>query len=130
MVCFESHLIVGLRLSPSKFLFAIMNFLECELVHFNPNTITTLSCFTMFCECWLGIAPDTSLFWYFYYPTRYSKVVYSKIGLSLHRYRSFEYIDATFKSSSRGSQLKWFFVDMHVQPQWVNKLLSPPPPLH
>jgi hypothetical protein len=66
MVCFESQLVAGLGLPPSKFLVAIMNFLGCELVHLNPNTIATLSCFTMLCECWIGIAPDTSLFWYFY----------------------------------------------------------------
>jgi hypothetical protein len=62
VVCFESHLIAGLGLPPSKFLVAIMNFLGCELVHFNPNVITTLSCFSMLCEYWLGISPDTSLF--------------------------------------------------------------------
>jgi hypothetical protein len=85
MVCFESHLVARLGLPPSKFLVAIMNFLRCELVHLNLNTITTLSCFTMLCECWLGIASDTSLFWYFYSPARYDKVVYCGIGLSLHR---------------------------------------------
>jgi hypothetical protein len=52
----------------SKFLSSMMNFLGCELVYFNPNAIAALSCFTMLCECWLGIAPDTSLFWYFYSP--------------------------------------------------------------
>jgi hypothetical protein len=51
MVCFEPHLVVGLGLPPSKFLVAIMNFLGCELVHFNLNTIAALSCFTMMCEC-------------------------------------------------------------------------------
>jgi hypothetical protein len=50
VVCFESHLVAGLGLSSSKFLVAIMNFLGCELVHFNPNAITALSCFTMLCE--------------------------------------------------------------------------------
>jgi hypothetical protein len=45
LVCFESHLVVGLGLSPIKFLVAIMNFLGCELVHFNLNAITVLSCF-------------------------------------------------------------------------------------
>jgi hypothetical protein len=63
VVCFESHLVAGFGLPPSKFLIAIMNFLGCELVHFNPNAIAALSCFTMLCECWLGIAPDTSLFY-------------------------------------------------------------------
>jgi hypothetical protein len=65
-ICFESYLIIGLGLSPSKFLSSIMNFLECELVHFNLNAIAALSYFTILCECWLGIAPDTNLFWYFY----------------------------------------------------------------
>jgi hypothetical protein len=116
IVCFESYLVVGLDLPPSKFLSAIMSFLGCELVHFNPNAIAALSCFAMLCECWLRIVPDTSLFWYFYSPVRYTKVVYSRIGLSLHRHRSQQYIDATFKSSWMDSQKKWFLVNMHVQP--------------
>jgi hypothetical protein len=43
VVCFESHLVVGLGLPPNKFLVAIINFLGCKLVHFNPNAITALS---------------------------------------------------------------------------------------
>jgi hypothetical protein len=62
VVCFESHLVAGLGHPPSKFLVAVMSCLGCELVHFNPNGIPALSCFIMLCECWLGIAPDTSLF--------------------------------------------------------------------
>jgi hypothetical protein len=62
MICFESHLVVGLGLPPSKFIVAIMNFLWCELVHLNSNAIAALNCFTMLCECWLGIALDTSMF--------------------------------------------------------------------
>jgi hypothetical protein len=65
VICFESHLIAGLGI---QFLFAIMNFLGCELVHFIPNAIAALGCFSMLCECWLGIPPDTSLLWYFYSP--------------------------------------------------------------
>jgi hypothetical protein len=100
-----------------------MNFLGCELVHFNPNAIVALSCFKMLCECWLGIAPDTSLFWYFYSSARYNKVVYSRISLSLRRHRIHEYIDATFKSSWQGSQSKWLLIDMHIEPQWANMQL-------
>jgi hypothetical protein len=66
IVCFESHLIVGLVLPPSKFLVSILNFLWCELVHLNSNAIAALSCFTMLCECWLRFPPNTSLFWYSY----------------------------------------------------------------
>jgi hypothetical protein len=84
MVCFESHLVAGVGLPPSKFFVAIMNFLWCELVHPNLNVMAALSCFTMLCKCWLGIALDTSLFWYFYSPGRYDKVIYSGIRLSLH----------------------------------------------
>jgi hypothetical protein len=64
VVCFESHLVAGLGLPPSKFLVAVISHLGCELVHFNPSVIVALSYFTMLCVCWLGIAPDTSLFWY------------------------------------------------------------------
>jgi hypothetical protein len=62
MLCFKSHLVDGLGLPPSKFLVGVMSHLGCELVHFNPNIMAALICFTMLCECWLGIAPDTSLF--------------------------------------------------------------------
>jgi hypothetical protein len=55
-ICFESYLIAGLGLPLSKFLSSIMNFLGCELVHINPNAIAALSCFTILCECWLGIS--------------------------------------------------------------------------
>jgi hypothetical protein len=98
-ICFESYLITGLGLPFSKFLSSILNFFGCELVHFNPNAIAALSYFAMLCECWLGIAPDSSLFWYFYSPVRYTKVVYSGIRLSLCCHHSQQYIDATFKSS-------------------------------
>jgi hypothetical protein len=99
VVCFESHLVAGLGLPPSKFLVAIMNFLGCELVHMNPNAIVVFSCFTMLCECWLRFAPNTIRFWYFYSSAHYDKTVYSEIGLSLHRSRRKDYIDVTFKSS-------------------------------
>jgi hypothetical protein len=49
VVCFESHLAVGLGLPPSKFLISVLNFLRCELVHLNPNAIAALSYFTMLC---------------------------------------------------------------------------------
>jgi hypothetical protein len=61
MVCFESHMVARLGLSPGKFLITAMNFLGCELVHVNLNAIAALSCFIMLCECWLGIARNTSL---------------------------------------------------------------------
>jgi hypothetical protein len=103
VVCFKLHLIARIGLPPSKFLVVVMNFLGCELVHLNLNAIAALSCFTMLCECWLGIALDTSLFWYFYSPARYGKVIYSRIRLSLHRSCRKQYNDTTFKSSWRSS---------------------------
>jgi hypothetical protein len=100
VLCFESHLLAGLGLPPSKFMAAIMNYLGCSLVHFNANAIAALSSFVMLCECWLGIPPDSSLFWYYYSPSRYVKFVYSGIGLSLRRHRWDEYIPTLFKGCS------------------------------
>jgi hypothetical protein len=97
IVYFESHLVVGLGLPPSKFLISILNFLGCELVNLNPNDITALSCFTMLCECWLEISPATSFFSYFFGLARYDKHVLSGIGLLLCRHRWKEYLDAIFK---------------------------------
>jgi hypothetical protein len=126
IVCFECHLIAGLGLPPSKFLVSILNFLGCELVHLNPNAITALSYFTMLCDCWLGIIPYISLFWYFYSPARYDNTMYFEIRLSLRRNLRDGYLEATFKGSWRGASRRWFLVDMHVPPQCTNKhLLSP-----
>jgi hypothetical protein len=62
VLCFETHLLVGLGLPPSMFLAAIMNYLGCSLVHFNVNAIAALSSFMMPYECYLGIPLDSSLF--------------------------------------------------------------------
>jgi hypothetical protein len=62
ILCFESHLLAGLGLAPSKFLAAIMNYLGCSLVHFNTNVLVALNGFVMLCECWLGTSPYSSLF--------------------------------------------------------------------
>jgi hypothetical protein len=113
VICFESHLVAGLGLPPIKFLVTIMSYLNYELFHFNPNAISALSTFVMLCECWHGIVSDSSLFWYYYSPARYSKVVYGGIGLSLRCHRRDEYILASFKSCWKGSQERWILVDMH-----------------
>jgi hypothetical protein len=70
IVCFESHVMCGLGLPPSKFIVSVLNYIGCEL-----------------CKCWLGIPLDTSLFWYFYSPTKYEHKVFSGIGLMLCRNR-------------------------------------------
>jgi hypothetical protein len=95
--CFESQLAAGVGLSPSKFLLSIMNYLGCSLVHLNSNAVSALSSFVMLCECWLGITPDTSLFWYYYSPARYTKTILGGIGFSLRRNHRDGYIKATFK---------------------------------
>jgi hypothetical protein len=118
VICFESHLVAGLGLPASKFLVTIMGYLNYELFHFNPNAISALGTFIMLCECWLGIVLDTSLFWYYYSPVRYFKVVYGGIGLSLRRHYHDEYIPASFKSCWKGSQESWILVDMHKPASW------------
>jgi hypothetical protein len=85
IICFESHLMYRLGLPPSKFLVSVLNYIGCKLVHLHPKAILMLSYFSMLCECWLGIPPDTSLFWHFYSPTRYEHRVFSEIGLTLRR---------------------------------------------
>jgi hypothetical protein len=125
ILSFELHLLAELGPPPSKFLAVIMNYFSCSLVHFNANTIAALSSFVMLCECWLGIPSGCSLFSYYYSISRYVKFIYGGIRLSLHRNRHDEYILTLFKGCWKHSQKKWFLVDMHVQPSWENKLLSP-----
>jgi hypothetical protein len=104
ILCFEYQLAAGLGLPPSKFLSSVMSYLGCSLVHLNANVVSALSCFAMLCECWLEIPPDTSLFWYYYSPARYSKTIFGGIGLSLRRKCSDEYIKATFKGCWKEAQ--------------------------
>jgi hypothetical protein len=103
IVFFESHLVTGLGLPPSKFLVSFLNFLGCELVHLNLNAITALNCFTMLCECWLRIAPNTSLLWYFNSPARYGKTDFFGIELSVggHKMHKFTANIPTFNSRYR-----------------------------
>jgi hypothetical protein len=103
VLCFESHLLAGLGLPPSKFLVAIMNYLGSSLVYFNANAIAALSSFVMLCECWLGIPPHSNLFWYYYFPSWSAKFIYGGIGLSLRRHRRDEYIPALFKCCWKNS---------------------------
>jgi hypothetical protein len=92
IVYFESHLICGLGLPPIKFLVSVLNYIRCELIHLHLNAISVLSCFTMLCECSLGIPPDISLFWYYYSLTHYEHKVFSSIGLMLRRNHWEEYM--------------------------------------
>jgi hypothetical protein len=103
VLCFELHLLAGLGLPPNKFLAAIMNYFGYSLVHLNTNAIVVLSSFMMLCECWLGIAPDSSLFWYYYSPSRYAKFIYGGIRLSRCRHRWVENILALFKGCWKNS---------------------------
>jgi hypothetical protein len=66
------------------------------------------------------------MFWYFYSPAHYDKIIFYEIRLSLRRSHRKDYNDATFKSSWRGSSQLWFLVDMHIPPQWANRHLLPP----
>jgi hypothetical protein len=50
IIYFESQLAARVGLPPSKFLSSIMNYLECSLVHLNPNVVFALSSFVMLCE--------------------------------------------------------------------------------
>jgi hypothetical protein len=118
-------MVAGLGLPPNKFLVTIICYLNCELFHFNPNAISALSTFVMLYECWLRISLDTSLFWYYYSPARYSKVVYGGIGPSLRHHHRAEYILASFKNCWKGSQERWVLVDVHKLVPWGNRLLFP-----
>jgi hypothetical protein len=92
VLCFESQLVAGLGLRPSKFLSSITNYLGCSLDHLNSNVVSAIINFVILCECWLGIPSNTSLFWYYYSPARYIKMIFGGINLSLRYNHRDEYI--------------------------------------
>jgi hypothetical protein len=116
IVCFELHLMCGLGLPLSKFLVFVLNYIGCELVHLDLNANSTLICFSIVCECWLHIPPDTSLFWYFYSPAHYKRNVFSGIGLMLHRNHREEYLNVTFRGCWKGTSERWFHVNLGNTP--------------
>jgi hypothetical protein len=124
VLCFESHLLVVLGLPPSKFLAAIMNYLGCSVVHFNPSAIATLNTSVMLCECGWGLHQTLACFGTItpYPGTPNSSmagsdcpcVVITEMSISRH-----------FSRAALKIPKKWFLVDMHVQPSWEIKLLFP-----
>jgi hypothetical protein len=93
IVCFESHMLCRLAIPTSKFLVSVLNYIGCELVHLHLNAISALTGFSMLCECWLSIPPNTSLFCYFYSPTHYEHKAFNS-GLMMRRNQREEYIKA------------------------------------
>jgi hypothetical protein len=103
IVSFESHLMCRLGLPPNKFLVSVLKYIGCELVHLHPDAISSLNYFTMLCDCWLDVPPDTTLFWCFYSPARYEQKVFSGTRLMLCRNHWEECLKVTFRGCWKGS---------------------------
>jgi hypothetical protein len=60
-VIFLAFMLRGLSLPPHPFLRGLLFVYGIQLHDLNPNTILHIACFTMLCECFLGIEPHWAL---------------------------------------------------------------------
>jgi hypothetical protein len=65
-VLFVSYLSCGLALPISPFFLLLLEELGLQLQHLTPHSILQAAIFTHLCEMFVGVAPSTSLFCYFF----------------------------------------------------------------
>jgi hypothetical protein len=65
-VLFTSYISCGLALSISPFFLQLLEEFGLQLQHLTPHSILQVAIFVHFCEMFVGVAPCTSLFRYFF----------------------------------------------------------------
>ncbi|TVU25399.1 hypothetical protein EJB05_27894, partial [Eragrostis curvula] len=80
---FESHLICGFNLPPSKFLE------RHRALHLKPQAIALLSIFSTLCECWLGTAPSLDLWRVYHEPRYYSSGLVGCVSFNVRKKASY-----------------------------------------
>ncbi|TVU02693.1 hypothetical protein EJB05_51794, partial [Eragrostis curvula] len=106
---FESHLICGFNLPPSKFLERVCKFYKIELIHLKPQAISLLSIFAMLCECWLGTAPSLYLWRVYHEPRYYSSGLVGCVSFNVRKNSS--YPPCQYKRSWSGFKWRYFIMD-------------------
>jgi hypothetical protein len=72
-VLFTSYISCGLALPISPFFLLLLEEFRLQLQHLTPNSILQAAIFVHLCEMFLGVAPCTSLFRYFFVLARFGK---------------------------------------------------------
>ncbi|TVU30424.1 hypothetical protein EJB05_22048, partial [Eragrostis curvula] len=106
---FESHMICGFNLPPSKFLERVCKFYKIELIHLKPQAVALLSLFSTLCECWLGTAPSLDLWRVYHEPCYYSSGLVGCV--SFNRRRNIVYPPFAYRRSWSGYRWKYFLMD-------------------
>ena len=108
----------------SKFLEQICRHYGIELAHLLPNAAAMLNVFAFLCEAWLGVKPHLDLWRHFYYAVYYSKnLAIGSIGFSLRKVG--DYIVFPIKSSWKGYQRKWFYIQLYKESPIKGRALMP-----
>jgi len=83
-----------------------------------------LSVFAFLCEAWLGVKPYLDLWHYFYSATYYAKnLAIGSVGFSLKKGN--DYITFPIKTSWKGYQRKWFYIQLHEESSIKGRALMP-----
>nr|TKW07288.1 hypothetical protein SEVIR_7G301209v2 [Setaria viridis] len=112
----------GFASPPSRFFRGLLHYYGLELQHLNPNGIQHIAAFVALCEGFLGIAPNFSLWKYFFTVSLYQKtekrgsqqrsppVPIGCAGIHLRHTRSKEYMAMKTSASHKGWHNQWFYV--------------------
>ncbi|TVU42180.1 hypothetical protein EJB05_08573, partial [Eragrostis curvula] len=106
---FESHLICGFNLPPSKFLERVCKYYSIELLHLKPQAIALLSIFSTLCECWLGTAPSFDLWRVYHEPRYYSSGLVGCVSFNVRKKASYPHF--AYRRSWGGYRWKYFIMD-------------------
>ncbi|TVU41266.1 hypothetical protein EJB05_14769, partial [Eragrostis curvula] len=106
---FESHLICGFNLPPSKFLERVCKYYSIELLHLKPQAIALLSILSTLCECWLGTAPSLDLWWVYHEPRYYSSGLVGCVNFNVRKKASYPHF--AYRRSWSGYRWKYFIMD-------------------
>nr|CAD39376.2 OSJNBb0021I10.4 [Oryza sativa Japonica Group] len=114
VVVFSHFFYGGVSLPTSKFFRVILEFYGISLHHLNPNSVVHIANFVHACEAFLGIKPHFALFRRIFFlkpqPNKSKPCVVGGAGFQLRGTLSQKYFSMPFKTSNKGWQANWFYV--------------------
>jgi hypothetical protein len=123
-IVFIAHFKCGFEVFSSKFLERIYRHYGIDIVHLLSNTVAMLSIFAFLCEAWLGVKLYLDLWRYFYSTTYYARnLAIGSVGFSLRTENN--YITFLIKTSWKGYQRKWFYIQLYEESSIKVRALMP-----
>jgi hypothetical protein len=101
------------------FVMTLFKYLQVQFHFLNPNGNQHMGAFIALCEGYLGVEPNLTLWWYFFYVELLRKREEQRVtkawplecaSICLHNERSCEYISIPLSLSNKGWDMRWFYL--------------------